>query len=169
MTTEQTDEVAKIGDIIIDPESGEILEMPEGVGDPIEWLTHKTNEAQRAGKAWEAVTGMYKAALGELLNKAGVKSMRTQYGAPGWRSRPNRKVRVDRLPDVIKDYELTRAHVEALLLCAPGLRVKEVEDLELPDGVKEKLIEEGMPTAYVQITPATPMPPDVEKVKRPSS
>ena len=162
-----TQEAVKVGDLVIDEETGEILETPEGIGDPLEWLTHKTNEAIRAGKAWEGIAGMYKKALGELLNKAGVKSMKTQYGAPGWRSRPNRKVRVDRLPDVIKDYELTHAQIEALLLCAPGLRVNEVELLDLPDGAKEKLIEDGLPTAYLQITPPTPMPPDIERVKRP--
>ena len=162
-----TQEAVKVGDLVIDEETGEILETPEGIGDPLEWLTHKANEAQRAGKAWEAVFGMYKAALGVLLTKAGVKSIQTQYGAPGWRSRKNRRVRVDRLPDVIKDYELTHAHVEALLLCAPGLTVKDVEALDLPDGAKEKLIEDGLPTAYLQITPPTPMAPDIERVKRP--
>ncbi len=164
MTTEQA---IKIDDLIIDEQTGEILQLPEGIGEPLAWLTHKANDAIRASKAWEGIAGMYKKALGELLNQAGVKSIKTQYGAPGWRERKNRQVRIDRLPDVIENYELDHGHILGLLLCASGLDVKMVAALKLPDGVKEKLIDEMPPTTYVQITPATPMPPVIESVKRP--
>ena len=162
-----TEEAIKIGDLIIDEQTGEILQLPEGIGEPLEWLTHKANEAIRSGKAWEGIAGMYKKALGELLNQAGVKSMKTQYGAPGWRERKNRKIRLDKLPQVIKDYELPHGDVLALLLCASGLNLNMVDALKLPDGAKEKLIDEQPPTMYVQITPAAPMPPPIESVKRP--
>lgn len=163
-----TDDAIKVGDLIIDEETGEILQLPEGVGDPFEWLTHKANEAAAAIKAWTAIGGMYKSALGELLTKAGVKSMRTQYGAPGWRSRRNRKVRIDRLPQVIDDHELSHGDVLTLLLCASELSVTKVEALELPGEAMKELIDEQPASTWVQISPATPMPPDVENVRRPS-
>ena len=162
-----TEEAIKIGDLIIDEHSGEILQLPEGIGEPLEWLTHKANEAIRSGKAWEGIAGMYKKALGELLNKAGVKSIKTQYGAPGWRERKNVTARVDRLPQIIEEHELTHGHILGLLLCASALNVKMVEALGLPDGAQEELIDEHPPTQYVQITSATPMPPVIESVKRP--
>ena len=137
--------------------------MPEGIGEPLEWLTHKANEAIRASKTWEGIGGMYKKALGELLNQAGVKSMRTQYGAPGWRERKNVRARVDRLPEVIEDYELDRGDLLGLLMCVSGLDVKMLSALKMPDGMKEKLIDEHPSTMYVQITPAAPEPPAVEK------
>ncbi len=164
MTTEQA---VKIDDLIIDEQTGEILQLPEGIGEPLAWLTHKANDAIRNGKTWEGIAGMYKKALGELLNQAGVKSIKTEYGAPGWRERKNRTVRVDRLPDVIENYELDRGDLLRLLMCVSGMNVKMVDALELPDGAKEKLIDEHPPTMYVQITPVAPMPPVIESVSRP--
>ena len=163
MTTEQA---VKIGDIIIDEETGEILEMPEGIGDPLEWLTHRTNEANAASNAWKGIAGMYKKAIGELLNKAGVKSMRTQYGTPGWRGRVTRMGCPELLPDVAERYELSRAQQDAILACASQLDAKELDALEgVPAEAKRDLIHESEST-WVQISPATPMPPDVQKVKR---
>ena len=157
----------KIGDLIIDEETGEILQLPEGVGDPLEWMTHQANEARAAEKAWAAVGGMYKTALGDLLTKAGVKSMRTKYGAPGWRSRRNRKVRLDRLPQILEDHELSHEDVLTLLLCASELSVTKVEAGDLPADALKELIDETPPATWVQITPASPQPPDIETVKRP--
>ncbi len=163
-----TEEAIKIGDLIIDEHTGEILQLPEGIGEPLAWLTHKANEAIRASKTWEGIGGMYKKALGELLNQAGVKSIKTEYGAPGWRERKNVRARVDRLPQVIEDFELDHGDLLGLLMCVSGLDVKRLNALKgLPDGAKEKLIDEQPSTMYVQITPAAPMPPPIESVTRP--
>jgi len=164
MTTEQA---VKIGDIIIDEETGEILQLPEGIGDPLEWLTHKANEANAASKAWKGIAGKYCNALGGLLTKAGVKSMRTQYGTPGHRTRVDRRGRPERLPQAVERYELSPSQQFAILGCASALDAKRLDALEgVPTEAKEDLIDESV-SSWVQISPATPMPPEVETVPRP--
>lgn len=163
MTTEQA---IKIDDLVIDEETGEILETPEGIGDPLEWLTHRANEANAASNAWKAASGMYKKAIGELLNQAGVKSMRTQHGTPGWRGRLTRTGRPERLPEVAKEHELSRAQENAILACAKTLDAKLLDDLEnVPKEATRALIDESE-TSWVQITPSKPTPPEIEKVQR---
>lgn len=162
-----TQEATKIGDIIIDEETGEILQMPEGIGDPLEWFTHLANEANAASNAWKATAGMYRQAIGRLLDQAGVKSMKTQYGTPGWRGRLNRKGRPERLPEVTEQYELSRDQQNAILGCASALDAKLLDALEgVPQEAKSDLIEVSE-SSWVQITPPRPAPPDVEKVPRP--
>jgi hypothetical protein len=162
-----TEEAVKIGDLIIDEETGEILEMPEGAGEPLEWLTHRANEARAASKAWEGIGGMYKKAIGQLLIKAGVKSMRTQYGTPGWRGRLTRTGRPERLPEVAKEHELSRDQQNAILGCASALDAKKLDALEgVPKEAKAGLVDESE-SSWVQISPATPQPPEVERVLRP--
>ena len=165
----ETDAI-RIDDLIIDEETGEILQLPVGIGDPLEWLTFRAADAGAAEKAWKAAAGMYKKAIGELLNQAGVRSMQTQHGTPGWRGRTTRTGRPDRLPKIAEEYELTRRQKNAILACASELDAKRLDELLrkdlIPREVRDALIDESG-SSWVQISPAKPAPPEIERVKRP--
>jgi hypothetical protein len=164
----------KIGDVIIDEETGEILAMPEGLGDPLEWLTHKAKEANEASKAWAAQKGMYHAAIGRLLAEAGVKAMKTSHGTPMHMTRTDRRASGDAVHRAIAEHELSPMQQRAIFLCAASYNVKELEALRtgdgdnvravtVPDEVIDGMIETSV-SAWVQVRPPTPNPPPAERV-----
>jgi hypothetical protein len=163
----------KIGDVIIDEETGEILAMPEGLGDPLEWLTHKAKEANEASKAWAAQKGMYHAAIGRLLAEAGVKAMKTPHGTPMHMTRTDRRASGDAVHRAIAEHELSPAQQRVIFLCAASYNVKELEALITGDGVGHGItipseVIDGMietsVSAWVQVRPLTPNPPPAERV-----
>jgi hypothetical protein len=165
MSVEEALSAVKVGDLVIDEDTGEILELPAGVGEPIAWLTHRANEAKAAKKAWEALEAMFKAALGRLLIQSDLKKMTTEYGTPGWRSRKTLRVDMDRLDDVVQEFELGPADIAAIRGCVKAYDAKAILELEIPLGARMALthVEEA---EWVQIQPLAPQPPDVVPVKR---
>lgn len=166
---EQRDGIAalKIGDLLIDEETGEVLEWPAGSGaDRLAYLTRQCVEAQRAVKAWETALNAYRAAIGRLLDDAGIDSVRTQHGAAAIRNRTNRVGRPERVPDVADRYELRREQVEAIWQCAATLDAKRLLALSeagaIPDDAARDLID-SKTIAYVQVTAARPAPPSIER------
>src|SRR3990172_5743496 len=109
MTQNEPINAAVTEDLVFDVDTGEILEWPEELRDlpgKVEYLTLRLTQAQAAEKAWKQYGGFLKQAIGKLLTDADLKSLRTAYGTPGWRTRRNREGVVERLPEIVTKYEL---------------------------------------------------------------
>jgi hypothetical protein len=67
-------ETANVDGLLVDLETGEILEFPEGItGDKFEWAKHKLLQAQEQEKVWKARVQIFKSSLGKMLIDMGVK------------------------------------------------------------------------------------------------
>lgn len=85
MTAETRIETLEAEGLLIDADTGEIIEWPEGVTtDRFEWMKQKMIEAGAQMRRWEALGGFYKQALGRMLDQMGVKKHEgVQWVAPG--------------------------------------------------------------------------------------
>ncbi len=157
----------KVDDLIIDEDSGEVLEMPENAGDLVEFLTYREVELARGESAYKQARFLVKLALKRELEKLDLKSLQTQYGRPVIRSRTNRKGVAERLPRVIQDFELSREQQERLMYTASAFDAKRLDYLVehdvLPREAIEALIEETH-SEWLQVSPILKTPPVVEKV-----
>ncbi len=161
----------RVNDLIIDEDTGEVLELPENAGDLVEFLTYREVELARGESAYKQARFLVKLALKRELEKLDLKSLQTQYGRPVIRSRTTRKGKVERLGDVERDHELTRGQVIQILFCATALDPKKLDELAAsPEWGRdfglaiEALIEENT-SEWLQVNPVLKTPPVVEKVK----
>ncbi len=157
----------KVDDLIIDEETGEVLELPENAGDKTEFLTYRLVTLQEAERAYKQAIFLLKLAIKRELEGLDLKSLQTQYGRPVIRKRVTRKGKVERLPMVVKDFELDEGTVEVILHCASSLDATSLDALaesdSLPAGVAKALIEET-PSEWLQVSPILKEPPVVEKI-----
>ena len=158
-------EAIVIDGLIIDEETGEILDLPDGAGEPIAYLTARALAAKSASDEWERVYNIMRHSLGKLLKDAGLERLATEYGTPGWRSRKVDKAVLERLPEIVKAHELNAQQTALIFSCASTLNVGRLESLKMtgampPDAIEE-LIERGS-TSWVQIDKPRPLPPRVE-------
>lgn len=158
----------KVQDLIIDEDTGEVLELPENAGDKAEFLTYRLVTLQESERAYKQAIVLLKLALKRELEKLDLKSLQTQYGRPVIRSRTTRKGIVARLPQVADDNELTREQKQLILCCATYLDVTHLEtiaaDGQIPREAAEALIEETH-SEWLQVSPILKEPPIVERVK----
>ncbi len=163
-------EVIKIGDLLIDLATGEVLEWPRDLrGDRIEYLIQQLVEAQRAVKLWQDAVNAYKVALGRCLTDAGLISMHTSAGVAAWRTRTLRRGRPERVEAVAARYELNREQVAAIWACASALDAKKLAALAeagvIPHEAVDDLIEVTV-SRFVVVTPARPAPPSIVRGRR---
>ncbi len=159
----------KVDDLIIDEDSGEILEMPEGVtGELVEFLTFREVELARGESAYKQARFLIKLAIKRELEKLDLKSLQTQHGRPVIRSRTTRKGKVERLLRVATDFELSAEQQAFIRLTATGFDAKMLDALvetnTLPRDAIEALIEEKT-SEWLQVSPVLKEPPVVERVK----
>ncbi len=154
----------KVDDLIIDEDTGEILELPENAGDLVELLTYREVELARGESAYKQARFLIKLALKRELEKLDLKSLQTQYGRPVIRSRTTRKGKIEHIHHVVVQYELANEQVVDIFACASALDPKKLEDSGLPPEVVEALIEENT-SEWVQVSPILKEPPVVEPVK----
>jgi hypothetical protein len=156
----------KVGDLLVNEESGEILEWPAGwTGDKFEHLTLQAVKAQQNIAGWEQSLGIIKRALGWMLSQADQRSIRTPYGTPRFASRVDRVAAPERVPQVVEQMELGR-EIEALIwMTAKALDPKKLTELEqngvLPEGVARALIEDKPRGPWLQIDPPKEQPPEI--------
>ncbi len=167
--TDHEPRAVKVDDLIIDEESGAILEMPDGVtGDMVEFLTYREVELARGESAYKQARFLVKLALKRELEKLDLKSLQTQYGRPVIRSRTTRKGTVERLRKLLVDFELSSVQIMDTLYCASSLDAKQLdvlaEDGIVPREAIEALIEEQT-SEWLQVSPVLEEPPVVERVK----
>ena len=157
----------KVDDLIIDEDTGEVLELPENAGDLVEFLTYREVELARGESAYKQARFLVKLALKRELEKLDLKSLQTQYGRPVIRSRTTRKGKMERLLSVSGQYELTNEQVVTILGCAASLDAKALDALtglspDLAPAI-EALIEETH-SEWLQVSPVLKEPPVIEKV-----
>lgn len=164
-----------VDDLLIDEVTGEVIEgWPAELRDvpgKIEYLTMRERQAAAAESAWKQYHGFLRQAIGKLLDEADLKSLRTRYGTPGWRTRTTREGVMDRLPLVQHKYELSLEQVTAILFCAKALKADLLEKLKgapiftaAQDAI-DALIDEST-SAWVQVTAARPDPPEIRHETR---
>ena len=157
----------KVDDLIIDEDSGEVLELPEGAGDKVEFLTYRLVELQRDMKAYEQPVFLLKLALQRELEKLDLRSLQTQYGRPVIRSRVNRKGKAERFVQVRTEYELSFGQANDILTCTSGFYPDKLDALAekgiVPREAIEALIEETT-SEWLQVNPVLKTPPVIEKV-----
>lgn len=158
----------RVNDLIIDEDSGEILELPENAGDLVEFLTYREVELARGESAYKQARFLIKLALKRELEKLELKSLQTQYGRPTIRTRTTRKAEVGRLAQVIRDFEITVGQVERIRQCTSSLDVGMLDGLAelgtVPREAIEALIEENT-SEWLQVNPVLKTPPVVERIK----
>lgn len=156
----------KVDDLIIDEESGEILELPQNAGDLIELLTYRLTTLQEAERAYKQAIVLLKLALKRELERLDLRSLQTQYGRPSIRSRTTRKGRVERVVQVVGDFELSKDQVDNIYSAAIGFDAKLLDALAgnlVPREAIEALIEETT-SEWVQVSPILKEPPKVERL-----
>ena len=157
----------KVDDLVVDELTGEVLELPENAGDLVEFLTYREVELARGESAYKQARFLVKLALKRELEKLDLKSLQTQYGRPVIRSRTTRKGKVERLAQVIRDFEVTVAQVEHIRRCTSTLDARMLDRLAelgtVPREAIEALIEETH-SEWLQVNPVLKTPPVVEKV-----
>ncbi|KKN15054.1 hypothetical protein LCGC14_0989870 [marine sediment metagenome] len=167
MTTETDHEpnAVKVDDLIIDEDTGEILEMPEGVsGELVEFLTFREGELARGESAYKQARFLIKLAIKRELEKLDLKSLQTQHGRPVIRRRVTRRGKMERLEQIARDYELTPGQKSAILHCSSGLDAEQLDELHtVPREAIEALIEEKT-SEWLQVSPVLKEPPVVEKI-----
>ncbi len=158
----------KVNDIIIDEETGEVLEMPQNAGDKAEFLTYRLVELQNDERAYKQAIVLIKLALKRELETLDLKSLQTQYGRPVIRSRVTRKGKVERLVRVQADHELSKEQTEQIMYCASALDTGLLEFLadegRVPRDAIEALIEETR-SEWLQVSSILKEPPVVERVE----
>ncbi len=165
--TDHEPKAVKVDELIIDSDTGEVLELPENAGDLVEFLTYRLVTLQEAERAYKQAIVLLKLALKRELEKLDLKSLQTQYGRPVIRTRTTRKAVVGKLHHVMPEYELSIEQVEAIFACASALDTRMLEALandgSVPADAIEALIEETH-SEWLQVSPILKTPPVVEKI-----
>ena len=159
----------KVDDLIIDEDTGEVLELPENAGDKAEFLTYRLVTLQESERAYKQAIVLLKLALKRELEKLDLTSLQTQYGRPVIRSRVTRKGKVERVPAVRHDFELSQQAWHCIFYAASSFDAEELDHLAevgaVPREAIEALIEETH-SEWLQVSPVLKEPPIVEKVSR---
>lgn len=130
MNGERSPDTHPIGDLLVDPATGEVLNRPVEPGESaFEYLTRVHAQAQQVIKEQEAVCAAAKAALAKLLDEAGLRSIKTQHGTPTVQTRIDSRGRPERVHEVAQRYELSPRQVAAIWECASALNGKQIQAL----------------------------------------
>ena len=179
-----TREVVRVDDMLVDPETGEILEG----ADDLDSLTQRLVDAQAQIKAWEQAVALYKSAIGRKLDLLNIRTAETPFGIPQWRTQTRRYGKADRVLHAKQRFGLIDADVEAIYACASALDPKKLDELrdeflsDAPAGFDsahadpadlsllraiEFLIDEQT-ISYVLVAPLRKAAPAIEKVEVPA-
>ena len=151
-------EPVRVGDLIVDPTTGEVVSRPSDGTDEseLETLTRVCAEAQATIKEATAIYDAARAALLKLLTEAGERSLPTRYGTPSLRTQTRRTGQPARVAEVAQRYELSREQTELIWMCAAALDAKQLDALAeaglLPPEARNDLIEVKS-TSYVTVAP----------------
>lgn len=138
--------VERVGDLIIDQDSGEILEWPVDLKvDRWEWLARQAAETTAQEKAWKAAGGFFRRLL---LGYLEAEQLDRYTGADVKFARRNGQDRrwadPAKLDEVKERYELTRSQLIAIRSTANRYNKKNLQALEergkIPKGTTEALL-----------------------------
>lgn len=146
-----------VGEIFVDPESGEVLEIPAGVVDLMEWLALQDLEAVENITGWEQRRAILKAKVKDQLARNGLQSVKTRFGT--FRSVDSSTTETgqpDRVPEVVREFELGKEAELAIYQTAKTLDVKGLRALPVtmvPPVAREALIESAPKRGFVKRDP----------------
>jgi hypothetical protein len=161
--------VERVGDLLIDEATGEILEWPADVAvDRWEWLGRQAAEARAQENAWKAAGGFYRRLLLGHLDAEQLDRFVGETVRFGRRNgRDNRVGDPAKLDAVREQFELTRTHLKHIRGTANRYNRKDLDALEkrgqLPEGVTEALTSGRIGDAYAQVDLVRKEAPVVEK------
>lgn len=107
----------RVDDILVDEETGEVLEWPNGIGpdDQLEWLQAQHRAALDEETAWRQAKGAYARAIGRKLRDMGL----SRYSSDEYRSRWNsgrqtRRCTDERAREALEERVITQEQLDAL-------------------------------------------------------
>ena len=160
--------VTRLGDLVVDDETGEILEWPDlrATGlDRLEWLGRQRADARQEENAWKSVGGFYGKLIGQLMeadelvryngDTISITSSGTgdrRYGDPA----------------LLRALEVgPRRETRAILFAATRLDLAILRDLEsrrlLPRGTGSEISRGSPPATYYQVRRARHAAPRLEQ------
>jgi len=162
---EELHDVAKLGDLLIDTETGEVHEWGEVSGDKFEHLTLQAMKAQANIAGWEQALAIYKRALGRMLDQADQRSIRTPYGTPRWASRVDHVANPDRVPQVVEHFELGREIEGLIWMTAKALGHRKLQEMAdngiFGQDVVRALVEDVPRGPWIVIDPPKEQAPEI--------
>lgn len=159
--------LVKVGDIVVNEETGEIVEWPEGAGDRLEALVMRCRQAQENADGWKQAEAVLKRAIGRLLDEAGVKSLTTAYGTASWRSRTDTRLPLRDFAEYAHKVELPRADVLAVVAVLGALPVSKDTEAALKETLGSDvdwLVTRSPSAPWVQIDRPRTAPPRIERI-----
>lgn len=156
-------EAVRLNELLIDPESGEILDERD-IG--IDVLALQLKDAQEQTKSWEQAVALLKLAIGKKLDDANVKASETPFGVACWRVQNRRSAKAESIAAIAKQFGLDDDQQAALYACARDLDPKKLDGLrgwnaDLESAV-DALIEEKT-VSYVLLQPLRKQAPKLER------
>lgn len=117
---------------LIDTDSGEVLEWPEGItaANRLDYLIARAEEAGRNERSWKSFKDALRRRIGADLDRLDARSYRSPYGTARWQAgRESAMAPVERVPEVAEIFELAREDVDRLMACVTALDVGHLEAL----------------------------------------
>ncbi len=142
--------IAKVGELIIDEDTGEVIEWPEGIADVPErlaFLTQRMIECTRQEKLWKSYKGMLGSVAGALLAKQGIERYGSEYGYVSFRSRTTETAYAEQLEDWAARHEIAgNVLVGLAAVSAKSLDPSRLRDSGTAAGIDADAIEELIET-----------------------
>jgi hypothetical protein len=165
--------VVRVGDLVIDEQTGEILEYPDGwQGDLVEHLLRMALFAKQQQKEWDRQHDLLRFALGKKLEERNLERFGSPVGRVAFRQRDTRLATVERMMALAKRYQWPRTIVAGVMTCAKTFDPGKLEALAanfdqqgrkaVAKVLREDLIEVRT-TRYVQVDPALQDAPRLDR------
>ncbi len=100
---DQPQAAVRLNDVLIDPDTGEILSEHD-IG--IDTLAMQLKDATEQKRAWEQTEQLLKLAIGRKLDAANAKAAETPYGVATWRVQVRRSAGAARFREMAAEYGL---------------------------------------------------------------
>lgn len=154
---------------VIDDQTGEILDWPEGEPRHMDRLVELALLADQSAKRWEDAAVGFKAAIRRMMDKSGVASVKASTGDAALT--PWKKDRVpggDGFLQWLRDVEFPPDSFRALLGAAQEYNVGGFESLCLALDIDADLVEKAITRqggTYVRLTPARAPAPEISRAR----
>jgi len=159
----------KVDDLLIDPQTGEIIEFPEGLqaaSERLAWLAHEYKEATNQENEWKAAKIRYAIVMERLLREMDWTAIKTERYIVRWQPGYN-KAHMENLPKAQANFELSDEDVNLIILqCASALDAKrlELQAQSRPD-LKDALMSLIEPTkGFIRVERLRREAPAVERI-----
>lgn len=158
-------EAVRLNELLIDPETGEILSEID-IG--IDVLALQLKDGQEQEKAWAASNALLKLAIGRKLDDANVKAAETPYGTATWRVQNRRSAKAEGIAALAERHGLDDDQQATLYACARDLDPKKLDGLRGWNADLESAIDElieSKTVSYVLLQPLRRVAPTMERVE----